>query len=92
MWKKIKTMKTSINELAKTITRVKFPLIMKCIAPDYKIGGKDCIIMFTEPNCGVVLHTNNLVHKNGEYYDNFVVCTDKSVWEPFVGTIELSND
>jgi len=85
-------MKTSINELAKTDTRVNFPIIMKCISSDYKIGGKESIVMFTGRNEGVVLHTNNLIHRNGEFVDNFVACTDKSVWEPFCGTIELSND
>lgn len=45
------------------------------------------IVLFTNPQTGVVIHNPSGATHIGGYSDSWV-----ESWEPFLGTIELSND
>ena len=68
----------------KTVEKIDFPVLM--YAFDY-----DQIVLFTSERCGTSLKTGNGYGKDGVHHDNFVPCTDKSVWEKYEGEITLKN-
>jgi len=64
-------------EVKKENTILLFPCLM--------IGYEDIIVLFTKPNCGVLIKTN--WSNSGDYHENW----DMKKFKPFNGKVTLSN-
>ena len=78
-------MKAIVTEKEKKEQKSTFPILMKS-------KNLNQIVMFFSEEKGLLLYKGNSDCNNYEYAKNWASCYITDIWEPFTGTITLSND
>jgi len=50
------------------------------------------VVLFSSRSAGTVMHSGKSAYEVGDYRPSWPTCDDAVHWEPFTGTIQLSND
>lgn len=80
-------MKSKITETPQPDKGITFP----CLMQSTKL---QCIVLFADAESGVVVHNDNGPHPLGRVSKEWANCiiNDYDIWQPFTGTVHLSNE
>jgi hypothetical protein len=63
-----------------------FPCIMEHTGP-----GSRQVVLFIDADSGILLASSNRPESVGTIEDDWIPCTDRAHWKPFLGEVLISN-